>query len=172
MPFRHVSRLRPEFQLNASFLKQSCGLSAEDWCRPNDHTNQSVLACGPPRVVAHHGAGAAGTRMDAAVDAACMRAGRSVSIRRKLRSPEVLMEAWDETCGRLDAALDSASEELLDTPAPQAGTAERGREAERSDQFYGAARNLSRGAGGIRAFISGACRRDGVKVCNSIVAQM
>ncbi len=31
------------------------------------------------------------------------------------------MEAWDETCGRLNTALEAASEELLDTPAPQPG---------------------------------------------------
>ena len=31
------------------------------------------------------------------------------------------MEAWDESCTRLNAALEAASDELLDTPAPQPG---------------------------------------------------
>ena len=36
-------------------------------------------------------------------------------------SPKAVMQAWDETCSRLNAAMESATEELLDTPAPKPG---------------------------------------------------
>ena len=32
-------------------------------------------------------------------------------------SPKEVQAAWDETCTRLNTALESATEELLDTPA-------------------------------------------------------
>jgi uncharacterized damage-inducible protein DinB len=34
-------------------------------------------------------------------------------------TPQEAMLAWDETCSRLNAAMDTASEEKLDTPATQ-----------------------------------------------------
>jgi uncharacterized damage-inducible protein DinB len=36
-------------------------------------------------------------------------------------TPAEMIEAWEESCPRLNAALEAASDELLDTPAPKPG---------------------------------------------------
>ncbi len=110
------------FNLNASFLKQTLtGLSADDWCkRPNDRTNNLCWLVGHvgwsrTMVLARLGQEwttpwmhlyARGTK--------CVESPEAPT-------PQALIEAWDETCGRLNSALESASEELLDTPASQPG---------------------------------------------------
>jgi len=110
------------FKLNASFLKQSLdGLIDADWCkRPNDNSNNLCWIVGHltwsrTMVLARLGQKwtlpwiplyARGTKCVDSPEAP---------------TPEALMEAWNETCGKLNAALESASEELLDTPAPQPG---------------------------------------------------
>ena len=35
--------------------------------------------------------------------------------------PKEVLEAWDESCARLNKAMEAASEELLDTPAARPG---------------------------------------------------
>jgi len=110
------------FNLNSSFLKQGlAGLSDEDWCqRPNDHSNNLLwivghLAWSRSMILARLGAKwglpwmplyARGTKCVDTPDAP---------------SPHAVMEAWDETCARLNAALEAATEEMLDMPAPQPG---------------------------------------------------
>ncbi len=74
------------FKLNSSFLKQSVdGLSFEDWCqRPNDHTNNLCWLVGHlvwsrTMILARLG------HKWTLPWIPCMRAERSVSIRRRLR---------------------------------------------------------------------------------------
>ena len=110
------------FKLNASFLKQSVdGLSFADWCqRPNDHTNNLCWLVGHlvwSRTMVLSRLGHKWTLPWIPMYARGTRCVESP----EAPTAETLMEAWNETCGRLDAALDGASEELLDTPAPKPG---------------------------------------------------
>jgi hypothetical protein len=110
------------FKLNSSFLKQSvAGLNSEDWCqRPNDHTNNLCWLVGHVTWSRTMVLARLGQKWTLPWMPLYARGTKCVE------SPEAptaaaLMEAWDETCGRLNTALESASEELLDTPAPQPG---------------------------------------------------
>ena len=110
------------FNLNASFLKQGlAGIDDADWVlRPNDHTNHiqwivGHLACSRSGLLARLGDKwsmpwmrlyARGTKCIESPDAP---------------TPKEMMEAWEESCTRLNAALENASEDLLDTPAPKPG---------------------------------------------------
>lgn len=110
------------FKTNSSFLKQGLsGLSDEDWCkRPNEHTNSiqwivGHLAWSRAMVLARLGDKWKLPWMDMyARGAKCVDSPDAPT-------PKALMEAWDESCTRLNAAIESASEELLDSPAPQPG---------------------------------------------------
>lgn len=110
------------FNQNAAFLKQTVAdLSEEEWLqRPNDHTNHMLWLVGHvawARTMLLRRLGsewttdwlhlyARGTKCVASPDCP---------------SPCVVLEAWDETCPRLNAALEAATEELLDMPAPKPG---------------------------------------------------
>jgi len=110
------------FNLNANFLKQTlAGLNADDWCRrPNDHTNNLCWLVGHlawSRTMALVRLGQKWTTPWMPMYA---RGTKCVDSPDSPTSQE-LLEAWEETCGRLKTALESASEELLDTPAAQPG---------------------------------------------------
>jgi hypothetical protein len=110
------------FNLNASFLKQGlAGLTDEDWLkRPTEHSNNILFIVGHmtwsrAMVLARlgdqwmqpwMGLYARGQKCVDSADAP---------------SPTAVMEAWNESCGRLEKALECATDELLDTPAARPG---------------------------------------------------
>ncbi len=110
------------FNLNASFLKQSlAGLSVDDWCkRPNDHCNNLCWLVGHvawSRTMILKRLGAEWTTPFLPLYARGTKCVESPDA----PTSQALIDAWDETCGRLNAALEAASEELLDTPASRPG---------------------------------------------------
>ena len=110
------------FNLNASFLKQSlAGLSVDDWCkRPNDHCNNLCWLVGHvawSRTMILKRLGAEWTTPFLPLYARGTKCVESPDA----PTSQALIDAWDETCGRLNAALEAASEELLDTPASKPG---------------------------------------------------
>lgn len=110
------------FNTNSSFLKKGlAGLDDSDWCaRPNDHSNSiqwivGHLVWSRAMVLARLGDKwtlpwmplyARGSKCVDSPDAP---------------SPSGLLEAWDESSARLKAAMENATEELLNAPAPQPG---------------------------------------------------
>ena len=110
------------FNQNARFLKQSVGgLSEEEWLRrPNDHTNHMLWLVGHiawSRTMLLKRLGAEWTTDWLHLYA---RGAKCVDSP-ECPAPHVALEAWNETCVRLNAALEAASEELLDMPAPTPG---------------------------------------------------
>ena len=110
------------FNLNANFLKQGlAGLSEEDWrTRPNDHTNNILWLVGHltwsrARVLARLGDKWTLPWMH------LFARGEKCVDSPECPSPKAVMEAWDESCKRLNSAMGNATEELLDTPAAQPG---------------------------------------------------
>lgn len=115
-----IAHAAQSFNQNASVLKRSVdGLTDDDWIRrPNDHSNHmlwivghvawtrtTLLArLGAPWVVPWLGLYARGKKCEDGPDCP---------------SPQSAMEAWNESCSRLHAAMEAASQELLDTPATQ-----------------------------------------------------
>jgi hypothetical protein len=107
---------------NSSFLRQGlAGLDDADWLtRPNDHSNHiqwivGHLAWSRSMVLARLGDKwsrpwmqlyARGTKCVESPDAP---------------RPQEILEAWEESCQRLSAALENASDDLLDAPAPNPG---------------------------------------------------
>ena len=110
------------FNLNASFLKQGlAGMSDADWVtRPNGHCNHiqwivGHLAYSRSMVLARLGDTWSKPWMHLyARGTKCVESPEAPT-------PAEVMEAWEESCIRLNAALESASEDLLDTPAPKPG---------------------------------------------------
>ena len=110
------------FKTNANFLKQGiAGMNDVDWCkRPSEHSNSIQWIVGHvvwsrAMVLARLGDKwtlpwmqlyARGSKCVDSPDAP---------------SPKALMEAWDESCSRLNTAMENASDELLNSPAPQPG---------------------------------------------------
>lgn len=110
------------FNTNSSFLRQGlAGINGEEWCkRPNEHSNSIQWIVGHivwsrAMVLARLGDKwtlpwmqlyARGSKCVDSPDAP---------------PPEAIMAAWDESCPRLNAAMENASEELLNSPAPQPG---------------------------------------------------
>ena len=96
------------FNLNASFLKQGlAGMSDADWVtRPNGHCNHIQWIVG-------HLAFSRWMHLYAR-GAKCVESPEAPT-------PTEMMEAWEESCSRLNAALETASEDLLDMPAPKPG---------------------------------------------------
>ena len=110
------------FNMNSNFLKQ--GLTgftdADSLMRPNDHTNHMLgivghLIWSRSAVLARLGDEwklpwmklyARGEKCTECPDAP---------------SPGEVVAAWDESCARLNKAMESATEELLDTPAAKPG---------------------------------------------------
>lgn len=115
-----IAHAAQTFKQNASVLKQSvAGLSDDELLRrPNDHSNHMLWIVGhvawtrtmllarleAPWTTPWMGLYARGKKCEEGPDCP---------------SPEVAIEAWDESCLRLSAAMEAASEELLDTPATQ-----------------------------------------------------
>ena len=110
------------FNMNSSILKQSvAGLTDDEWLkRPCDHSNNMLWIAGHvtwarAMVLARLGDKWVLPWMQQyARGQKCVDSPDAVS-------PKAVMDAWDEACGRLYAAMESASEELLDTPASQPG---------------------------------------------------
>jgi uncharacterized damage-inducible protein DinB len=109
-----------DFNRNADFLKQAVdGLSDDEWVRrPNEHTNHMqwiVCHVAWARTNLLKRLGAEWTtpwmplygRGAKCVDSA------------ECPSPAAALEAWNETCSRLNAALESATEDALDVPITQ-----------------------------------------------------
>lgn len=110
------------FRMNSSFLKAGlAGFSDEDWVkRPNQTTNNMLWLVGHmtwarTMVMARLGDDWTMPWMN------IYARGQKCVESREAPTVKVLMDAWDETCLRLNAAMESASEELLDMPAPQPG---------------------------------------------------
>ncbi len=110
------------FNMNASFMKQSLsGLNAEDWCkRPNDHTNNLCWLVGHVAWARTMVLARLGQQWTMPWMPLYARGTKCVETS-EAPTPEALMETWNESCCRLNTALESASDELLDTPAPQPG---------------------------------------------------
>jgi uncharacterized damage-inducible protein DinB len=110
------------FNLNASFLKQGlAGLSDDEWLkRPCDHTNNLLWLVG-------HVAWARTmvlTRLGQPWSMPWMHLyarGQKCIDSPEAPAPKEMLQVWDEACTRLNAALESATDELLDTPAMQPG---------------------------------------------------
>ena len=110
------------YNLNASFLKQGlAGLSDADWLtRPNGHCNHILwivghLAYSRSMVLARLGDAWSKPWMHLyARGAKCVESPEAPT-------PTEMTEAWEESCIRLNAALESASDDLLDMPAPKPG---------------------------------------------------
>ena len=110
------------FNLNASFLKQGlAGMSDADWVtRPNGHCNHiqwivGHLAFSRSMVLARLGDTWSKPWMHLYPRGAkCVDSSEAPT-------PTAMLEAWEESCGRLNAALEAAPEDLLDTPAPKPG---------------------------------------------------
>lgn len=110
------------FNLNSSFLKQGlAGLSDEEWLkRPGDCCNNLLWVVGHvawARTVLLKRLGAEWSEPWMHLYAR----GKKCVDSPEAPTPKAVLEAWDESCIRLNAAMESATEELLDTPAPQPG---------------------------------------------------
>jgi hypothetical protein len=110
------------YNLNASFLKRGlAGLSDADWLtRPNDHSNHILwivghLAWSRSMVLAR--LGDKWTKPWMRLYARGMKCEES----QDAPTPTEMLARWEESCTRLNAALESASEDLLDTPAAKPG---------------------------------------------------
>ena len=110
------------FNMNSSFLKQSLtGLTDEEWCkRPCDHSNNiQWIVChvtwARAMVLARLGDKWSLPWMQ------LYARGQKCTDSPDAPSPRAVMGAWDEACERLNTAMEAATEELLDTPAPQPG---------------------------------------------------
>jgi hypothetical protein len=110
------------FNMNSSFLKQGlAGINDEDWCkRPSEDCNSIQWIVGHvtwarAMVLARLGDKwslpwmplyARGTKCVDSPDAP---------------TPKAILEAWDESSTRLNKAMENASDELLNSPAPKPG---------------------------------------------------
>jgi hypothetical protein len=120
MTSRRIAHAAHTFNQNARALKQSVdGLTDEEWLRrPNDRSNHLLWIVG-------HAAWARSMllkRLEAPWAIPWMKLyarGAKCIDSPDGPSPGVAMEAWDLSCSKLKAAMEAASEELLDTPAEQ-----------------------------------------------------
>ena len=110
------------FNTNAIFLKQGlAGLDDKDWCgRPNDHCNSIQWIVGHLVWSRAMVLGSLGDKWKSPWMDQYARGTKCVNSP-DAPTPEALMQAWDESCTRLNAAMENASEELLDTPARKPG---------------------------------------------------
>jgi uncharacterized damage-inducible protein DinB len=110
------------FNQNDLFLKRAVdGLSDEEWLRrPNDHANHILWLVGHlawSRTMLLK-------RLRAEWTTGCLHLyarGAKCADLPDSESSKVVLEAWNETCTRLSAAMGAASEDLLDLPAPKPG---------------------------------------------------
>ena len=110
------------FKTNSSFLKQGvAGLDDDDWLkRPNDHTNHLLWIVGHITWSRAMVLARLGDKWTLPWMPLYARGAKCVDCP-DAPSPKAVMEAWDESCIRLNKAMESATEELLDTPAAQPG---------------------------------------------------
>jgi hypothetical protein len=110
------------FNLNASFLEQTlAGLSDEDWLqRPCDHTNHLLWLVGHVTWSRSMVLARLGDKWSTPWMHLYARGQKCVDCP-EAPAPQTMVEAWNEACTRLNSALDSASEELIDTPAAKPG---------------------------------------------------
>ena len=115
-----IAHAAHSYTQNASFLNQAvAGLSDDEWLRrPNDHSNHLLWIVG-------HVAWAR-TMLLARLGAPWTMAGMDLYARGKpcvdgpdCPSPKLAMQAWNESCPKLSAAMEAASDELLNTPMTQ-----------------------------------------------------
>lgn len=115
-----IEHAAQSFNQNSSFLKQSVdGLTDEEWLRrPNDDSNHMLWIVG-------HLAWAR-TMLLARLNAPWTTQWMGLYARGKpcvdgadCPSPQTAMEGWNESCSRLNAAMEAASDELLSTPVTQ-----------------------------------------------------
>jgi len=115
-----IAHAAQTFHQNASCLKQAVnGLTDDEWLRqPNDRSNHMLWIVGHVTW--------ARTALLARLNAPWVTPWMGLYARGKpcengpdCPSPAAAMEAWNESCRRLSAAMEAASEELLDTPAAQ-----------------------------------------------------
>ena len=113
-----IAHAAVSYNQNARFLTQAVdGLGDDEWVRrPNDHANHVLWIVG-------HVAWARTmllTRLEAPWTTPWMglfgRGAKCVD-GPDCPSPQTAMEAWNESCSRLNAAMEAASDQLLDTPA-------------------------------------------------------
>jgi hypothetical protein len=112
-----IASAAQNYKQNASFLKQTVdGLTEAEWLvRPNDHTNHMLWIAGHVTW--------ARTMLLARLNAPWTMPwislyGRSAPCASSpdCPSPADVMTAWNESCTRIHAAMEAASEELLDMP--------------------------------------------------------
>jgi uncharacterized damage-inducible protein DinB len=110
------------FNTNSSFLKQGlAGINDEDWCkRPNEHSNSILWIVGHVTWSRAMVLGRLGDKWILPWMSLYARGSKCVDSP-DAPTPEAMMEAWDESCARLNAAMEKATDELLNSPAPQPG---------------------------------------------------
>ena len=110
------------FNTNASFLKQGlAGINDEDWCkRPNEHSNSILWIVGHITWSRAMVLARLGDKWTLPWMPLYARGAKCVDSP-DAPTPKAIMEAWAESCPRLNAAMENASEELLNSPAPQPG---------------------------------------------------
>jgi uncharacterized damage-inducible protein DinB len=108
------------FSQNASFLKQTTrDLSEEEWLRrPCEHTNHMLWIVGHVAWARTKLLAQLGTTWTTPWMTLYARGTKCIDLP-ECPSPKDALRAWEETCIRLTAAMEAASEELLDTPATQ-----------------------------------------------------
>jgi uncharacterized damage-inducible protein DinB len=110
------------FNTNASFLKQGlAGINDEDWCRrPNDHSNSIQWIVGHVIWSRAMILARLGDKWTLPWMSLYARGAKCVDSP-DAPTPKALVETWEESCTRLNAAMEKATEELLNSPAPQPG---------------------------------------------------
>jgi uncharacterized damage-inducible protein DinB len=110
------------FNLNSSFLKQGvAGLTDDDWLkRPREESNHLLWIVGHMTWSRSMVLARLGDKWTLPWMPLYARGRKCVDCPDS-PSPKAVMEAWDESCGRLSQAMESATEELLDTPAAKPG---------------------------------------------------
>lgn len=106
------------FNRNSHFLKQSvAGLTDDEWVRrPNEHSNHLLWIVGHvawARTIVLN-------RLQAPWETPWMdlyARGAKCIDSPDCPSPKIAMEAWEQSCDRLNTAIEGASEALLNTPA-------------------------------------------------------
>jgi uncharacterized damage-inducible protein DinB len=110
------------FSLNSSFLKQGlAGLTDEDWLkRPSDQANHILWIVGHITWSRAMVLARLGDKWTLPWMQLYGRGTKCVDCP-EAPSPRSVMDAWEESCSRLKQAMESATEELLDTPAARPG---------------------------------------------------
>ena len=111
-----------QFNTNSSFLKQGlAGLKDEDWCnRPNEDCNSIQWIVGHVIWSRAMVLARLGDKWSLPWMSLYARGAKCVDSP-DAPSPQALMQVWDESGTRLKTAMESACEELLNSPAPQPG---------------------------------------------------